>query len=156
MTATAHALVGAVLASKIVNPAIGIPAAFISHFVMDAVPHWDFGTNWRQKSKLRLYIESAIDVIFGFSLVFILFRNLADPVYLWSMVIFAQLPDWLEVPAWYFNIKMAPFTWAQKLQDVIHNKLALPWGLAVQGIVAVMVLWALNLTPVGPLLAQVF
>jgi len=156
MTATAHALVGAVIATKFVNPFVGYPAAFASHFLMDAIPHWDFGTNWRKKSRLRLFIESTIDVVVGFALVFVLFRNLVDPVYLWSMVVMAQLPDWLEVPAWYFNFKVPPFSWAQDFQDFIHHRLALPWGLAVQGVVVVMVLWALSFTPVGPLLAQVF
>lgn len=157
MTATAHALVGAAIATKVVNPILGFPLALISHFMMDAIPHWDAGTNWRSKTKLRLYIESAIDVLVGFGLVFLLFRNLVNPTYLWSMVIMAQLPDWLEAPAWYLDLKVPPFSWVQSMQDAIHHKLGLPWGLAVQGIMAIVVLfWALSLTPFGPILAQVF
>ncbi|MBI2012734.1 hypothetical protein HYS90_02270, partial [Candidatus Curtissbacteria bacterium] len=50
MTATAHALIGASIAAKITNPYLGIPLAIISHFVADLIPHWDAGTNHREKS----------------------------------------------------------------------------------------------------------
>jgi hypothetical protein len=41
MTATNHALTGALLGFTISNPAIAIPVAFISHFALDAIPHYD-------------------------------------------------------------------------------------------------------------------
>src|SRR3990167_8457941 len=71
MTATAHALIGASIASKVVNPAVGIPLAIISHFLADLVPHWDAGTNHRQKSPTRLKLEAAADVLVQSSAVFV-------------------------------------------------------------------------------------
>jgi len=65
MTATAHALIGASIAVKVVNPILGIPLAIISHFVADLIPHWDAGTNHRQKSLMRLRVEAALDVLLG-------------------------------------------------------------------------------------------
>ena len=99
MTATAHALIGASIASRIINPIIGIPLAIISHFAADLVPHWDAGTNHKQKSAIRLKLEATVDVLVGFALVFLIFRSSVEPVYLFTMVIAAQLPDWLEGPA---------------------------------------------------------
>ncbi len=90
MTATAHALAGAVIATKISNPFIGLPLAFLSHFILDTIPHWDFGTNWQRKSKLRLVSESVLDVIAGILIVYFLFSPLVPSAYLWPMVLAAH------------------------------------------------------------------
>lgn len=43
MTLTAHALAGAAAASLMPeNPALGFCAGFASHFVLDAIPHWNY------------------------------------------------------------------------------------------------------------------
>ena len=44
MTATNHVLTGALIAAAVHNPLIALPAAFTSHFVLDALPH--FGAKW--------------------------------------------------------------------------------------------------------------
>jgi hypothetical protein len=40
MTATNHAVTGALIGLAIGQPFIAIPAAFLSHFVCDAIPHY--------------------------------------------------------------------------------------------------------------------
>jgi len=40
MTATNHALTGAVIGLVVGNPWIALPAALLSHFVCDAIPHY--------------------------------------------------------------------------------------------------------------------
>ncbi len=147
MTATSHALIGASLAAKITNPVIGIPLAIASHFLADLVPHWDAGTNHRNKTAFRLKIEAVLDVLLGFALVAILFRGLAfeKPVYLLTMVISAQLPDWLEAPSWMFNFKVPPFSWMDYLGHKLQSRMQLPWGLVTQVvIVGLLVLFALG------------
>ncbi len=43
MTLTAHALVGAAVVSLMpAHPVVGLCLAFASHFVLDAIPHWDY------------------------------------------------------------------------------------------------------------------
>jgi hypothetical protein len=43
MTLTAHAVVGAgIVAAMPVHPILGLCAAFASHFVLDAIPHWGY------------------------------------------------------------------------------------------------------------------
>lgn len=42
MTATNHALTGAVIGLVVGQPLVAVPAAFASHFVCDALPHFDF------------------------------------------------------------------------------------------------------------------
>lgn len=41
MLETPHVVVGAAIATKVGNPALAIPLAFASHFVLDMVPHWN-------------------------------------------------------------------------------------------------------------------
>lgn len=147
MTATAHALIGASLAAKIANPYIGIPAAILSHFIADLVPHWDAGTNHREKSVMRLRGEAVVDVLLGFAFVFILFRTQAmqNPVYMFSMIIAAQLPDWLEAPSWMFGFKIPPFSWMDWLGHNLQTRMQLPWGLVTQIVtVGLLVVFALG------------
>jgi len=142
MTATAHALIGASLAVKVVNPILGIPLAIISHFVADLIPHWDAGTNHKKKSLTRLRVEATLDVLLGFALVFLIFRNFVDPRYLFVMVIAAQLPDWLEAPSFMFGFKIPPFSWLDWLGHKIQVRMQLPWGLVTQIVVVGLLLIA--------------
>ena len=145
MTATAHALIGASIAARVTNPLLGIPLAIASHFIADLIPHWDEGTNHRKKSIERIRLEAAFDVLLGFGLVFLLFRNLvADPVYLFSMVIAAQLPDWLEAPSAWFGIKIPPFSTMDWLGHKLQSRLQLPWGLVTQVVVVGAIYFALS------------
>lgn len=137
MTATSHALIGASLATIIPNPIIGIPAAFLSHFIADLIPHWDAGTNNKKKTALRLKIEATLDVLLGFALVVILFHTqvFANPIYMFSMVLTAQLPDWLAAPDYMFNFKFPPFSWMQKIGHETQTRMQLPWGLVTQVVI---------------------
>ena len=155
MTATAHALIGASIAVKIINPAIGIPLAIASHFIADLIPHWDLSTNHRQKSPTRLKVEATFDVLLGFALVFLIFRNLVNPVYLWSMVIAAQSPDWLKAPSDMFGLRIPPFSWMEWLGHKLQSRLQLPWGLVTQVVVVgIMLLLTLDFRQVGNSLAS--
>ncbi len=159
MTATAHALIGASIAAKITNPIIGIPLAIASHFAADLVPHWDAGTNHKNKSATRLKLEATLDVLLGFALVLLIFRNLAvaNPLYLFSMVIAAQLPDWLEAPSWMFGFKIPPFSWMDYLGHKLQSRMQLPWGLVTQVVtVGLLVIYAIYPSNISSLLALNF
>lgn len=41
MLETPHVIIGATIAAKIANPLISLPLAFLSHLVLDLVPHWN-------------------------------------------------------------------------------------------------------------------
>lgn len=154
MTATAHALIGASLAVRITNPLLGIPLAIISHFIADLIPHWDEGTNHRTKSMMRVRTEATFDVLLSFALSFLIFRNLVDPVYLFVMIIAAQLPDWLEAPSFFFGIKIPPFSWMDWLGHKLQSRLQLPWGLVTQAvIVGILVLVAVTPDGISQILA---
>ena len=133
MTATAHALVGAVIAAKVGNPALAIPIALASHVVMDAIPHWDTGTHSKEKNKNKVLIDSAIDATVGFALSFLLIYFLfpqTSYLYAFFIIIVAQLFDWLMAPYYFFGAKA--FKTFYKFQKLYDHKLDKPWGIITQ------------------------
>ena len=145
MTATAHALVSGAIAASAGNPTLAIPLAFISHFVMDAVPHWDFGTNWRTRTKTKTGVVAIFDTILGFTLAYFLFAGKVDAATLLATMIAGNLPDWLEVPYYIFfahqekkqPARSASF-WERltyqiyKTENVFHAKAQFPMGVITQ------------------------
>lgn len=88
MTATNHALTGALIAAVVKRPELAIPLAFLAHFAMDAIPHFGlsysnpFARNRDKRFKLVLSIDIVISII-----VLILV-----PIYLHN-----RLPIWLSL-----------------------------------------------------------
>lgn len=138
MTATAHALIGTVIAAKIGNPALAIPLAFTSHIILDLVPHWDAGTHGKNKKKDQLRFEAGVDVIVGFIASYVLIQLLfptTSLVYAFIMIISAQGLDWLTAPFYMYGYKMQPFTLFHDISSITNTKLDKPWGIVTQAIV---------------------
>lgn len=145
MTATAHALVAAAIARAVPNPYLAIPLAITSHFIMDAIPHWDMGTDWRKRSKALTGALAIGETALGITLAYFLFRGKVETPLLLSTIFASELPDWLEAP-WYIffarnNTKgvsgNAGF-WERvsyriyRRENIIHAKANLPFGLISQ------------------------
>lgn len=153
MTATAHALIGASIARAIPDPVIGLPAAFILHFLCDKVPHWDAMTTASQKSRRFILYETVVDVAIGYLLViliFFLWTGSPNPTYILLSALVAQLPDWLEAPYVFLGSKTPPFyqnyLFQKRLHDIWFNaRLKAPWGVVTQlGTVGLFLIWALR------------
>ncbi len=153
MTATVHALVGASIASKLTDPTISLPIIFVSHFLLDKIPHWDPLTNKASKSFDRIIIEIVIDYLVGYTLV-ILFYGILFPSptlpYLLLAAFISQLPDTLEGP-YILTRKHFPFFYQiyqvqHWFHDVLYNaRLGVPWGVVTQVVVAAIFLfWGLT------------
>ena len=141
MTATAHAVLGTVIAAKVGNPALAIPLAIASHIAADIFPHWDTATNIRKKGRKRAIIDSFFDLIFGFllayAIVFFLFPQ-TNLLYVLFLILVSQSLDWLMLPYYFFRIKFPLFMWAYKFQKSFNHSLDKPWGIINQ--IAVIVL----------------
>lgn len=148
MTATGHALVAALIAAKFHNPYIALPLALASHFACDLIPHWDSGTHHGDKSKERLFYESAADVTISVISAFVLYHFVLgqhDYVYLYINVFLSQLPDWITAP--YLILKTDnPFVFFSKhmykVQHMLNVRLDRPWGVLTQ-ILTVIILYIL-------------
>lgn len=143
MTATAHAVIGTVIATKIGNPAFAIPIALVSHLVADAIPHWDTATHLATKGQKRAIFDSFLDLMFGFAVSFILivfvFPN-TNLNYAFFLILVSQSPDWLMVPYRLMNINFFLFRWAYQFQKLFDHPLDKPWGIIIQTIVLILVI----------------
>lgn len=132
VTATAHALIGGAIAASISNPAIGLPLAAISHPIVDMIPHWDFGWGWKKKTKLKLFVQSSFDLIFGISATFLIFGPLTDNLYLILAIFLSEVWDLLQMPYLLFGWKFFPFSTFYNFGHEINGKARLPWGILTQ------------------------
>lgn len=141
MTATAHALVGGAIAASTQNPALGITASFISHPLLDLVPHWDFGANWKKKTKIKLFIEASADLLLGIALTYLIFGSKVQLWYLAAAVFVAEIWDLAETPYWILGWKIPPFKWIYGIQSKMQNKAGIPWGIVTQVVVIALFFW---------------
>lgn len=74
MTATNHAVTGAVVAVIFQQPLLAIPIAFAMHFVMDAIPHFSVQyTDVFSRNKNQLFKQVLVaDVVISASLLIVL------------------------------------------------------------------------------------
>lgn len=97
MTATNHALTGSIIGLTIGTPLIAIPLAVLSHFVLDALPHYGAGENSVATERFRKIL--AIDAFGAFLVVVVL--AVFQPQY-WLLAafcaFFAASPDlmWIK------------------------------------------------------------
>ncbi|HEX5744175.1 MAG TPA: hypothetical protein VFX84_01870 [Candidatus Saccharimonadales bacterium] len=100
MTATNHALTGAFIGLAVGQPAVAVPAALVSHFLCDAIPHWtpDTPPDRRLRSNsFRNYLIA--DASFCFLLVAVLAAVRPDQWFLAAICAFvATSPDFLWIP----------------------------------------------------------
>ncbi|MEK7141165.1 MAG: hypothetical protein AAB800_01310 [Patescibacteria group bacterium] len=155
MTATAHALVAGAIVSRFTDPVTASFLAFGSHYIMDSVPHWDFGTNWRGRSKAATGALAIADTVVAFTVAYILFAGKVGVVPLTMVTIAALIPDWAETP-WYIFFasqkKREPgpkaSLWERlaytiyKFPNMFHAKAQFPLGLFTQ-IATVAFFWVL-------------
>lgn len=88
MTLTTHAITGAAVASLTPNqPLLGFTAGFVSHFILDAIPHWDYPLGSIKKDKnnpinsdmvinkdfIKDVFKIGLDGITGFLFAFLIF-----------------------------------------------------------------------------------
>lgn len=144
MTATAHALVGGAIAASVSNPALALPLASISHPILDMIPHWDLGVGWRRKNKVTLLVESALDLIFGLVLAWLLFGKNVDSLYLLTCIFFSEIWDFLMMPFLLFGWNFPPFSTAYQWQHKIQNNIKLPWGILTQAVAVYGIVLALR------------
>lgn len=124
-----HTVVGAAIAAKIGNPALSLPLALASHFVLDLLPHWnphlntELGKFGRLRGKTVTFI--ATDVILSLAGGLLIASTVLPDQNKFAIVIVGAfmgvLPDVLEAPHFFMGIH---HKWIMKLlrfQKCIQN-----------------------------------
>ena len=150
MVLTTHLLVGAAIASKVFNPALALPLAFLSHYPLDLAPHTEYEIKNIQKARWHRsffdFLKVFLDIFFGILLIS-LFSN-GNPI-IFAAALLAIVPDGLELLNIIFpNYK--PLTLHQKFHTAIHRvcnpevkKISPLWGIIIQIVVIVIAIFLL-------------
>ena len=135
MVLATHALVGAILSQSLRGrPVLGFLIAFLSHFLLDSIPHWDYKLMSRkidESDPLNLNMISGrnfifdlskigLDFMIGAGLSFLLFYFLGNISLLQILagVFGATFPDFLQFI--YMKAKVRPVISLQKFHKWIH------------------------------------
>lgn len=104
MTATNHALSGALIGLAVTQPAIALPLAFASHFVLDAIPH--FGIKFYESDKKRRFFHGYLLVDASLLAVIIVALYLAGAGWLvFACLFLAGCPDFVQAYKYLFKPK---------------------------------------------------
>ena len=133
MTATNHAITGALIAIVIDKPLIALPLAFLSHFGQDAIPHFGYAGHGGYKAGLKhrtLKLVMIADLLAFIPLVAIL---ISHNVSLWVYVaaFLALSPDFHDFLAFFFFKKNVGWNQFSRYASAIQW-CERPWGLAVE------------------------
>lgn len=132
MTLTAHAIVGAGIAAAMpAHPVLGVCLAFLSHFPVDAIPHYDYSLrsdsiNPKKGGTIRFDKALAIDLfhigvdfLLGLALGTLFFATSAT----WPLIAVAafagMLPDGLQFL--YTRFPREPLATLQRFHQWIHT-----------------------------------
>ncbi len=152
MTLATHAVIGAALASTMpTHPVAGVCLAFASHFVLDALPHWDYHLRSSHEDKANpLNNDLTIGRDFYFDLIKIGFDGLLGLVVgYWLFhqpwgAIAAMFPDFLQFV--YFKTRLTVVGWLQRFHMWIHTDRKIKnrpvFGIALQVFLVTWVLLA--------------
>jgi hypothetical protein len=96
VTGLNHALTGATVAAAINKPALALPAALLSHFAADVVPHWDYKIPGGVRGRLKV-----MSVDFILSLILLVLLAITVDARPWLVAIgglLAIAPDTMWLP----------------------------------------------------------
>lgn len=145
MTGSNHVVTGALVAAVVHQPQLAIPLAFLSHFVLDALPH--YGDN-SDHSWLRTHFDKVLIVDACITTAFLVTLAMTQPAH-WLLMIICGLvavsPDILWLPYYIADRKGNPkehgpvsrlFKWIQWGER--------PWGIYIEFVFFFVILSALT------------
>jgi hypothetical protein len=104
MRAINHALTGVIAVAALPHPALGLPAAFLSHFALDALPHHGFSDLHERGRKFNIVL--ALDAVACAALVLVLYIAAYDDWLVLSAGAFlAACPDFMWLPGYLRQIR---------------------------------------------------
>ncbi len=143
-----HSATGAIIAIAAANPVIALPLAFVSHFVLDALPHNGYpgggGYGEALEHRRRTFLTLAgYDLVGVALLAYLLF---GQPWFVWAAAFLAVSPD-LKWPYryWFFERKgnePPEADWLTKFHKWVQW-CERPWGILIEITYSVIILWIL-------------
>ena len=161
MILVTHAVVGGALGGALNNPAAAFIAGFVSHFLLDAIPHWDYSLASGRKDPgsnhlsdivingefVRDLFKFGLDGVLGLLLPYLFFNSGGGGLN-WAVLfgaVGAMFPDFLQFV--YFKLRLKPLAILQGFHNWIHAKSTLKdrpvLGILFQ-VALVLLVWSLG------------
>jgi hypothetical protein len=105
MTATNHALSGALIGAVITQPLIALPLAFASHFVLDAIPHLGFDDHGGHHKAKKMFAGMLLADAFFLSAVMVWLFIIGAPLLVFACLFLAGSPDFIWAYRYIFKEK---------------------------------------------------
>ena len=108
---TPHVVVAAAIAAKVSNPALAIPLALGSHFVLERIPHWNphlnselkkFGKISTQSTRIVI-ADSALALSIGSFISLLMLPNFTRALTVFIACFVSVVPDLIEAPYYFLN-----------------------------------------------------
>jgi len=141
MLLTPHTFVGIAIATNITNPYIAFILAFLSHFLGDKIPHWDFYSNTKKEERtkgwrpLAVMADLAIGVAVGISFTTYFLWNQNNPYIALNVFICgiaSVLPDALSSLDLFLGKSNKYLNVLNSIQSKMQFQAPLPWGIITQ------------------------
>lgn len=144
-----HTIIGATIATKISNPMLSLPLAFLAHFITDFFPHWNSHIFTEVKktgkvsnrSKALIVADTVLSLALGLFFALRFWPDLGRVVVILLACFIATVPDTIEAPFYFLKSRNGILVKYIKLHRKyqIHTSFAV--GVTVQVIVTVVSLW---------------
>ena len=113
MLETPHVVVGAAIAFKVGNPALALPLALGSHFILEKIPHWNPHLNTEKKNHGKItsqttaivVADTLLSLVLGSLIAFKAYPDITKVSIVLLGAFLAALPDLIEAPYFFLNQK---------------------------------------------------
>lgn len=132
MTGLNHTVTGAVIGSAIGTPLVALPLAFVSHFLLDVLPHWGDARipHASRKFKVIIVVDTVVTTLLLLAVV------IAKPRHWLTMVLaglVAMSPDLMWLPNFIRVVRRRTVKSYNKFMHLHENmQIERPWGLFVE------------------------
>lgn len=149
MLETPHIIVGAAIATKVVHPALAIPLALGSHFLIEKIPHWNphlntetekYGKPTRRSTQIVI-LDTILALATGFFIASKVLPDTAHAVTILTACFAAALPDIVEGPYFFLNMRHELIKRWIKFQKSIQIDTDIIPGLFTQLITVAAAFW---------------
>lgn len=141
-----HTIIGATIASKIPNPFISIPLAFLTHLPLDLTPHWNpslyketkkHGRPTRKSTQLVM-IDTFLSLGVGFFLASRVMPNVYHAISIILACFAAVVLDVIEGFYFFLGVRSRFLENLIKFQSRYQTRVSVLPGLLVQGMVVAL------------------
>lgn len=149
MLETPHVIVGAAIATKVANPALALPLALGSHFLLEKIPHWNphlntetekFGRPTKKSTKITI-LDTFIALASGLFIASKVLPDTAHAVTILAACFVAALPDIVEGPHFFLGYRNEIIKRWIKFQKAIQIDTSIIPGLITQVLVVSAAFW---------------